>query len=353
MISGMKATNKPDIDQRAKQLLKLLINRYIAEGNPVASSKLAQDASIQLSSATVRNIMSELEEQGFLYSPHISAGRVPTVQGYRFFVNSLLHSDSLQDLNLAGVQRELNAELSMSELLTTTSSLLSNVTKMAGIVSLPKRKKVLLKHIEFLPLSSRRILCILVLNDREVENRIIHTDKAFLASELQQAANFLNQHCAGKPLSKNLRQQLLDTMRQYQQDMETLLSAAIQAAEASVNEKQQQADFVLQGHEQLLQMAQHGNIDGLKTLFEAFREKQGILQLLDKCLDAQGMQIFIGEESGFAALGDYAVVTAPYSNNGEVLGALAVIGPTRMQYERVIPLVDVTAKLLSRVLGDS
>lgn len=349
----MSKKDSGQIDGRAQQLLKLLIDRYIDEGSPVASTRLAKEDSVKFSPATVRNIMMDLESQGFIYSPHTSAGRVPTIQGYRFFVNSILHTEPVQNMNLQPVQDELKAELSMKDLLQTTSRMLSSVTQMAGVVTLPKRQQLVLKHIEFLPLSQHRVLCVLVMNDREVENRILHTQKPYNAADLQSAANFLNQHFSGKLFSADMREALLAAMRQDQQEMESLLSAAIKAAESAVAEKTQQEDFVVEGQEQLLQMAQNGNIDGLKNLFDAFREKQDILHLLDQSLSADGLQIFIGEESGFEALGQCSIVTAPYRAEGEVLGSLAVIGPTRMQYDRVIPIVDITAKLLSRALKDS
>ena len=258
----------------------------------------------------------------------------------------------MQDMDLKPIQTELKADMSMSDLLQTTSQLLSSITHMAGIVTLPKRSQVTLKHIEFLPLSSHRVLCVLVLNDREVENRILQTKKAYSSADLQIAANFLNAHFSGKAFTNDLREALLTAMRQDQHEMENLLSDAIKAAENAVAEKRKQEDFVVEGQEQLLKMVQNDNIDGLKNLFEAFREKQDILHLLDQCLTADGLQIFIGEESGFEALGECSIVTAPYSAEGEVLGSLAVIGPTRMHYEKIIPIVDITAKLLSRALKD-
>lgn len=345
---------QPDqIDKRAQHLLKLLINRYIEEGHPVASTMLVKEKSINFSAATTRNIMMELEEQGYIYSPHTSAGRVPTIQGYRFFVNSILHAEPVQDMDLNSVQAELTSDMSLSELLQTTSRMLSSITKMAGIVSLPKRSQLILKHVEFLPLSSHRVLCVVVLNNREIENRILNTKKAYSHAELQSAANFLNCHFSGKPLTMELRETLLTAMRQDQQEMEVLLSAAMQAAENAVTGKDKEHDFLMEGHSQLLEMAKHGNLDGLKTLFEAFSQKQDILHLLDQCLVAEGLQIFIGKESGFEALGGCSVVTAPYGTEGKVLGALAVLGPTRMQYDKIIPIVDITAKLLSRALKDS
>lgn len=349
----MQKKQANQMDKRAQHLLKLLIDRYIEEGYPVASTTLAKEKSVNFSAATIRNIMMELEEQGYIYSPHTSAGRVPTIQGYRFFVNTILHAVPIKEMDLQSVQTELTSEMTLTDLLQTTTRMLSSVTKMAGIVTLPKRSQVVLKHVEFLPLSSYRVLCVLVLNNREIENRILNTKKAYSQRELQSAANFFNHHFAGKPLTLELRSALLAAMRQDQQDMEVLLSAAMQAAETAVAEKAGENDFLLEGQDRLLEMARHGNIDGLKTLFEAFRQKQDILHLLDQCLDADGLQIFIGKESGFQALGDCSVVTAPYSVHGKVLGALAVVGPTRMAYDKIIPVVDITAKLLSRALKDA
>lgn len=351
-MANKKTTSQETVDDRAQQLLKLLIERFIAEGQPVASSKLAKEKSVSLSSASVRNIMVELEAAGYLHSPHTSAGRVPTRLGYRFFVDSLLNAQNLEQFDIQSLRDEIKPDLSMPSLIHNTTRLLSNITKMAGIVTLPKRQQVKLQHIEFLPLSGNRILCILVLNERDVENRIIHAKKPYTQAELQTAANFLNTHFSGQLFTQELRNNLLSAMRQDQQDMHALLSAAIDAAENTVSEKTKE-DYVLEGHGHLLGLASHGDIQGLRSLFDAFSQKQDILHLLDQCFHADGLQIFIGEESGYDALGDCSVVTAPYHADGQIIGALAVIGPTRMAYDKVIPIVDVTAKLLSQALKAS
>lgn len=337
-------------NERAQHLLKLLVERYIRDGQPVGSRVLAEEAAIPFSPATIRNVLAELEEQGFLSSPHTSAGRVPTTQGYRLFVDTLLTVKPVDQIQIEQFQQLLNPDLTIPDLLSSTSTLLSEISKLVGLVTLPRRERLTIRHVEFLPLSGNRILVILVFSDREVQNRIIHTDRKYSANELQQAANYLNTQYAGMELAI-VRKHLLEAMRADQEHMDKLMRATLDIAEKAFENSIEQEDYVLAGQTHLLNWGDITNISHLRQLFEAFSEKHAILHLLDQCLNAEGIQIFIGEESGYGIFGEYSIVTAPYSVEDQVVGVLAVLGPTRMPYDRVIPLVDVTAKLLSAALN--
>jgi len=340
------------LNERAQNLLKILVERYIHDGQPIGSRTLSRDSGLDLSPATIRNVMADLEELGFLRSPHTSAGRIPTVKGYRFFVDSLLKLKPLSEPELTELRRHFEAASSTTELVQSVSSMLSGFTKLAGVVMLPRHTLLTLRHVEFLPLPERRVLVILVINETEVQNRIIHVECDYTASELQQAANYLNHQFAGKNLHE-LRQSLLSELQTTRQSMNELMQTVISVAGQVFTEtpETEEEDYVLEGQTNLMGQAELGDIEKLRHLFEAFNQKRGILHLLDQCLNARGVQIFIGEESGYDVLDECSVVTAPYSVEGQVLGVLGVIGPTRMAYERVIPLVDVSAKLLASALN--
>lgn len=339
-----------ELSERAQHMLKVLIDRYIRDGQPVGSRTLARDANLDLSPATIRNVMADLEELGFVCSPHTSAGRVPTVQGYRFFVDSLVKVRPLREKTVEELRSQLNTDLSDHVLIETASGLLSGVTHLAGIVTIPRREHAAFKHVEFLPLSEKRVLAILVLNDAEVQNRILRVEKDYSAAELQAASNFLNEQFAGRDLSA-VRESLVREMRETRADMNRMMMTAIQMAdqvlEASVNDE----DYVIAGQTNLMQIEEFCNVDRLRQLFDVFNHKREILHLLDQCVHGEGIQIFIGEESGYQTLDECSMVTAPYSVDGKVMGVLGVIGPTRMAYERVIPVVDITARLLGAALN--
>lgn len=334
--------------ERAEALLKALIERYIKEGQPVGSRSLAKDSGLALSPATIRNVMSDLEDMGLIQAPHTSAGRVPTVKGYRMFVDSLLTIKPIDDTQMQSIQQQLMKSLDTGEAINHASSMLSEITHMTGLVSLPRREQNRLEHIEFLRLSARRILVILVVNGQEIQNRVIDTDRDFTASELQQSANLLNAEFAGQDLSQ-IRQRLLKSMQQARDAMHKLMQDTMSLADR-VLEKSRNDDFVMAGQTNLMGYAEMGDIERLRNLFEAFNAKQDILHILDKSIHSQGMQIFIGSESGYEVLDDVSLVTAPYKVDDDVIGVLGVIGPTRMAYDRIIPIVDVTAKVLSSVL---
>lgn len=341
-----------NLDERSQKLLKLLVERYILEGEPVSSGKLAAEQSIALSSATVRNIMQDLEQAGFLHSPHTSAGRVPTPQGYRFFIDSLLRCNPVTEEELSQLKKQIAPDMSTKGLLQSTSKLLSQVTHLTGIITFPKHRQRQLKHIELLPLSEHRVLAILVLNERDVENRIIYTDQAYSKELLKKASEFFNTYFTDKPFDDELKRALLASMKQDRADMDAILRATIQVAEQTVAAKEQQDHYFIEGEGHLLKLVKEQDLARVHSLFDIFSEKQAMMGLLDQCLKAEGIRIFIGEESLHPALVDCSVVTAPYKVDGLVVGVLGVIGPTRMSYDKVIPVVDVTARLLSAALKE-
>ncbi|HEY9036518.1 MAG TPA: heat-inducible transcriptional repressor HrcA [Pseudomonadales bacterium] len=345
----------PELSERASILLKTLVESYIREGQPVASSALVRSSGLSLSSATVRHVMVDLEERGYLTSPHTSAGRVPTAQGYRFLVNTLMVSPSADVLGV-DLREYLNPDLSSRDLVRSASELLSKLTRQAGLVMLPRTDEALLRHVEFLPLSgpgdtgSARVLVILVLGDHDVQNRIIHTREVFSRESLQQAANYINREWVGQPLSV-IRAGVLKAMSSDRERIDGMMRRAIEAASQAMETPESGPDYVLSGEAHLLEQASAEHFDRLRDLFGAFQSKQDILHLMDRCIEAQGVQIFIGEESGYEVLDDYSVITAPYQNGQNSVGVLGIVGPTRMAYDRVIPVVDLTARVLGTLLS--
>jgi len=338
-----------NLNERSQQLFKVLVERYISEGQPIGSRTLSKDEQIDLSPATIRNVMADLEDLGLIIAPHTSAGRIPTVQGYRLFVDNLVTVKPLRNKVINRLRNELGINGSSEGMINKASSLLSGMTKMAGVVTIPRREAVILRHIEFLPLTSKRILVILVVNEQEVQNRIINTERAFSESELTQTANFLNKEYVGQDLS-NIRQYLLESMQKVRDDMQKIMRMALQMAD-NVMQDNQNDDYVMAGQTNLMDYAEMADMEHLRQLFDAFNTKRDVLHVLDQSIHAEGMQVFIGEESGYSAFDGCSVITAPYKVSDEVVGVLGVIGPTRMAYDRVIPVVDVTAKLLGSLLS--
>jgi len=340
------------LSERAQLLLKALIESYIRDGQPVGSRTLSRDSGLSLSSATIRNVMADLEELGFVVSPHTSAGRIPTDKGYRLFVDSLLKLKPLQSEEVDDIERRLRSDASNGRaLVQTVSQMLSSVTQMAGLVTLPNPHYVALSQIEFIGLSENRALAIMVMNNGEVENRVVQLERPYSSEELRRAANYLNEAFAGRSLPE-VRASLLKQLQETRQTMNQLMQDAIQMAQKVFETPaQDRVEYVIAGETNLMGFAELSNVDRLRRLFEAFNEKHDMLRLLDSCLRAQGIQIFIGHESGYQILDDISVVTAPYMLDNQVVGVLGVIGPTRMAYERVIPIVDVTAKLLGSALN--
>ena len=342
------------VNQRAQQVLKILVERYIQDGFPIGSKTIAEEYNLGLSPASIRNILADLEGTGYLSSPHTSAGRIPTSLGYRFFVNSLLTTQSFQNVAMSDLHAKLDPDQDISRLIHSASSLLSGLTKLIGVVALPRRNRIELRQVEFLPLSGNRILVILVLNNREVQNRIIYTDRIYSQSELQQATNYLNTHYAGKDLI-TARKELHKAIQEDRDNMAVLIQAVVDVTNKPVENGQEETHtYVIAGEGHLLQSPnREDSVDRLSVLFNAFTQKQEILNLLDHSLEAEGVQIFIGYESGYETFNNCSVVTASYSVDGQLLGSLGVIGPTRMAYDKVISAVDVTAKLLSAALNQA
>ena len=334
-------------------LMKSLIESYVQEGHPVGSKALLKTSHLSVSPATIRNIMADLEKQGLLLSPHTSAGRIPTTQGLRIFVDRLVQIRDPRREMIEKVKHTLNPTHEMPALLSNASSLLSDMTKMASLVQIPSKPFQRIQHIDFVPLSDNRILVVLVLQNDEIQNRVIQVDRGFSRDELAIMANFLNQHVAGKELN-NAREDLLRQMINEKQQLDELTRQAILLAEQGIDQgnslDKDGHGFHLSGQTNLISMASHGQLENLERIFQAFKQKQQILNILERSIAADGVKIFIGEESGNQGFQDCSIVTAPYKIKGEPVGVLAVVGPTRMHYERVIPIVDVTAKLLSSAI---
>ena len=335
------------LDPRARHLLRTLISRYIRDGEPVGSQTLARHAGLDVSAATIRNILGDLEEVGLLASPHTSAGRIPTAQGYRMFVDSLVQMQPLGDVEVARLRSELPAGSGTQALLGNASELLSAMTHFVGVVSAPKREQFAFRHIDVVPLDGRRVLAILVFADNDVQNRVIEPRRLYEPSELERVANYLNTQFAGRPLSE-IRATLLHDLRNAQSEMEGLLAHTVELAEHAFVPPSD--DMVLTGQTRLIGVQDLSDLDRLRELFETFARKREILQLLERTLQAPGVRIFIGEETGLAPLDGVSVVTAPYMAGGQVLGVLGVIGPTRMAYERIIPVVQAAADALGAAI---
>ena len=342
--------SKDKISERAQILLKALVERHIRDGQPVGSRTLREEAGLPVSAATIRNVMSDLEELGYLHSPHTSAGRVPTAAGYRLFVDTLLQVQPLERDAVSALRHELNPDKSATELVQSASSILSSITAQAGLVTVPRNEANQLRQVEFLPLSGDRVLVILVINEREVQNRIIHTKRVFSESELRDAAALVNQRFAGRPLNE-VQQQILQEMQDARSQIDSYLQASLDLANKALQQEGDEDEYVMAGESRLLGGASPDEMSKLRELFDAFERKQDLLHLLERCSRAEGIQIYIGEEAGYEVFGDYSEVTAPYSDGLRTLGVLAVIGPTRMAYERVIHILDDTARMLSSALA--
>ena len=340
-------------DPRARQLLRTLVSRHIRDGDPVGSQTLARHAGLDVSPATIRNILSSMEDAGLLAAPHSSAGRIPTAQGYRLFVDSLLQVQPLPEGDLTRLRSELPAGAGTQALLGNTSELLSAMTHFVGMVSVPGRESFAFRQIEFVAIDPQRVLAILVFADGEVQNRMVQVRRAFDPSELEQAANYLNSHFAGQPLA-HIRATLLRDLRHARSEMERLLASSIELAEQAFAPSREDTSFegvVVAGQTRLMGLQDINDLDRLRALFEAFAEKRELLQLLERTAKAPGMRVFIGEETGLAPLEGMSLVTAPYGSGGRMLGVLGVIGPSRMAYERVIPVVEATAAVLGAALN--
>ncbi len=348
IITGMN--HYPDLSERARYLLKVLIEGYIVDGQPIGSTLLAKRSGLDLSPATIRNVMASLEEAGYVHAPHTSAGRVPTTQGYRLFVDTLVNVKPLDEQDFHSLEIQLD-KTSSSDLIHTASNMLSGLTQLTGIVMVPLLENRAIRQIEFVKLSEKQILAVLVMSNNDIENRLIQIDSEISASELQQSSNYLNSILAGKDLQQ-ARKILLDEMEQVRKDMNSMMLSAINLGEQAVSglASEQPEDYVVAGRTNLMEYDDLSDVAKLRQLFNAFNQKRDILNLLDRCMDADGVQIFIGSESGHNVFDDCSIVTAPYKVDESHVGVLGVVGPKRMHYDRVIPIVDITAKLLSSAL---
>ena len=338
------------LDTRAQTLLKALVERYIADGQPVGSRALSKISGLDLSPATIRNIMADLEEMGFVASPHTSAGRVPTPRGYRIFVDTLL---TVQPIDESALESKMQQRLQLNspqKIISNAAQVLSSLSQFAGVVLTPRHESVF-QQIEFLRLSEKRILLVIVAPGGDVQNRLLLTDVDYTPGQLIQAANYINQHYGGLSFD-DVRARLQGEIRQLRDDMTRLMQAAVEAGSDAMTDNSD--DVVISGERNLLSVTDlSSNMTSLRKLFDMFEQKTGLMQLLDVSSKATGVQIFIGGDSQLLPMDDMSVVTAPYEVNGKIVGTLGVIGPTRMAYERVIPIVDITAKLLSNALSQS
>jgi heat-inducible transcriptional repressor len=334
------------INDRAQTLLKFFVERYIADGQPLGSRTLSKFSGMELSAASIRNVMADLEEMGYIASPHTSAGRIPTPKGYRYFVDTLLTIQPLQQIDRVHLQDTIRPD-DPRQVVASASQLLSELTHFAGIVMTPRRAGVGLKHVEFMPLSERRLLLIIVATDGDVQNRILITEKPYSPAQLVEAANYINANYSGVDFD-HLKDRVKGELSKLHLDISTLMAAVVEARGSNT----ETSGVVVSGERNLLNVNDiSSNMASLKKLFNLFEAKSQLFELLDVSQRAEGVKIFIGGESETVPLDEFSLVSAPYEVDGEIVGTVGVIGPTRMAYERVIPIVDVTAKLLSQALS--
>lgn len=345
----MTKDSKKAPSQRAQQLLKVLVERYISDGLPLGSKALATQSGLDLSPASIRTVLAYLEDLGFVSSIHTSSGRVPTEQGYRFFVDSLIRYQTSADVKHS-FEQSISPGQTKQALIENATQALSGMTKLASLISIPKHKNIFFKKIEFLKLSENRILAIIILDNYEVQNRVLHLDKVFSEAELIYCSNFLNKHLSGRLLSE-IRNDVLADLVNTKHELKNLMVDAITIAEDSI--PKDGADIFVSGETNLMAIKELADIEKLKMLFDAFTEKRDLLHLLDKTITSPGVKIYIGRESGYQIFDDCSVITAPYMIDKETVGVLGVIGPIRMSYEQVIPIVDITAKFISNALKSS
>ena len=341
-----------EIGEREQQIFRLLVQQYIDDGNPVGSRTLSKMPGVNVSAASVRNVMGDLEELGLLAAPHTSAGRVPTSDGFRLFVDTMLKVQPMVEGDVGDLKARLTADQDETSLLKHATDYLSGFTNMAGVVTLPKRTVTIFRQIEFLPLSEQRVLVILVVNEKNVQNRILTLDRDFKTSELQEIANYLNNKYAGRALEELgdlVRKDLQETRESMNQQMEQMIKMAGRVFDNDEKEE----DVIVAGQTNLMNFSELSNVESLRDLFEAFNQKRDMYHVLERCISAEGVQIFIGQESGYNVLDMCSLVTSPYEVDGDVVGILGVVGPTRMAYDRVVPVVDVTSKLLSAALNSN
>jgi len=337
------------MDDRAKLLLKALVERYIADGQPVGSRTLSKASGLELSPATIRNVMSDLEELGLIVSPHTSAGRIPTARGYRLFVDTMLTTGRPPGSIEALVAQQTLAPDQPQKVLSNAAHMLSSLSHFVGVVMSPKRSSVF-RHIEFMRLSERRLLVIIVSPEGDVQNRVIFTETDYTSTQLVEAANFLNAHYAGLAI-ETVRERLKHEVEALRSEIASLMQAAVQVGSEAIESRD---EVVISGERNLLTVSDFSSDMGsLRKLFDLFEQKAQLIRLLDVSSRAEGVRIYIGGESQVVPFQELSVVTAPYEVDGQVVGTLGVIGPTRMPYDRMIQIVDITSKLVSTALSYS
>ena len=338
------------LNERAQILLKTLVERYISDGQPVGSRSLQQYSGLEVSSATIRNVMADLEDIGLVSSPHTSAGRVPTGLGYRLFIDTMLTTKPLDTASVQQLEGQLQPD-NPSRLISLASNILSELTHFTGVIASTRRSTITVRQIEFLRLSEKRVLLIIVMPDGEVENRVLLLERDYSQSQLTEAGNFLSQNYIGCSFSQ-MRERLRGELQQLHQDMSALMAAALAAGDDAEAKKSE--DYVVSGEHNLLHVQDFSSDMGrLRDLFTLFEQKTELIHLLDASRRGQGIHIFVGSESGLASLDECSVIAAPYSVDGQAVGTLAVVGPKRMDYERVIPIVDITSRLLGNALSQN
>lgn len=343
-------------ENRSEFILKNIVQLYVHDGQPVGSTKLMNNANLSVSSATIRNVMADLESQGLITSPHTSAGRIPTSKGYRLFVDSFVRAQPLNKGTVADLSGQFIDESDPEVLIKKASKALSQMTEFAGVVMIPNQGISRFKQIEFMPLSKNRVLSILVTENGQVQNRIINLSKKYSQTDLIEAANYFNQLHSGSSLS-DVRLNLVEDIQSDSEKMHQITKNAMDIArKALIDEGQEdldKADVMLSGEQKLLDVPDLCQIETLQKLFNVFKTKQDLLDLLDRSMKTDGVNIYIGEESGYGSFDNCSIVTKTYKSEGEVIGTLGVIGPTRMVYSDVVSVVDVTAKLLSNALSNN
>ena len=341
-----------DVSERERNILRMLVDHYINEGQPVGSRTISKLPGVGISAASVRNVMGDLESMGLLKSPHTSAGRVPTSAAYRIFVDSMLEYRELERGVIAEIKSALDPSLSDQALIKVASNYLSGMTEMAGMITVPKQDQVAVKQIEFLPMSEQRVLAILILSNDEVDNRVVRMDRDYSKEELEEFARFLNQEYLGRPLA-DVRSELQNELHKVRDDMSERMKLMIELAGkgTGVDDKGTKEELLVAGETNLMAHEDLSDVSMLRDLFEAFQQKRDIYHLMEQCISAEGVQIFIGKEAGFDVLQDCSLITSPYEVDGSIVGVMGVIGPKRMAYDKVIPVVDITSKLLSAALN--
>jgi heat-inducible transcriptional repressor len=331
------------LDERSKMLMKALVERYIADGQPIGSRTLSRASGLELSPATIRNVMSDLEELGLIASPHTSAGRIPTARGYRLFVDTMLTVQSGSEYGTHSLAPD-----QPQKVISNAANLLSNLSQFVGVVIAPRRTSVF-RHIEFLRLSERRLLVILVSPDGDVQNRVIFTELDYSQAQLVEAANFLNSHFVGQDI-ETVRTRLQSEVESLRSEIATLMQAAVNVSSEAITESQD--EVIISGERNLLSVSDFSSDMGhLRRAFELFEQKAQLMRLMDIAGQAEGVRIFIGGESQVVPFEDLSIVSSPYEVDGKVVGTLGVIGPTRMAYDRMIQIVDITSKLVSNALS--